>query len=256
MRATLACSRAVQASAKVDHFGDAGRVRGDILFIAARPASLRMDVVSPFGAALATMTTDGSRFTMADLKDRRFLEGPARACNLARLTTLSVPGHVLVDLLRGEAPVLKHDPAAGSIRWSASGYWVLSVPGEYESQEELHLAPYPADWNLPWQTQRLRLLDVRVEQQGYLLYHADLGDHAATHTAPPRPDPDGLEPPILPSGPDCNADAPRKIRIELESPHTDVRLSYQQIVWNPPIPAGTFQQTAPPGMAIETVECE
>src|ERR1700704_5334076 len=99
MHATFACGNAIQASAKIDHFGEHGRVRGDLLLFAARPAGIRMDVVSPFGAALATLTTDGVRFALADLREKRFYWGPASACNIARLTTVSVPGHVLVDLL-------------------------------------------------------------------------------------------------------------------------------------------------------------
>lgn len=216
-----------------------------------------MDVVSPFGAALATLTTDGSRFAMTDLKDRRFFVGPATACNIARLTTVPVPGHVLVDLLRGEAPVLKHDPESSTIAWSQAGYWILTVPGQNQSREEIHLAPYPSDWARPWQTQRVRVLDVRVEQQGYLLYHAELEDHRPAPTAGPRSDPDNLEPPLPPSGPVCDAELPRRIHIELETPSSsDMRVVYQQISWNPPLPDGTFEQTAPAGLPEEQVTCE
>src|SRR4029077_16513344 len=117
MHATYGCGVAVQSNAKIDHFGEHGRVRGDLMLFAARPARLRMDVVSPFGVALATLTSDGARFAMADLREKAFFEGPATACNIARLTTVPVPGHVLVDLLRGEAPVLKHDGAAATMIW-------------------------------------------------------------------------------------------------------------------------------------------
>jgi hypothetical protein len=257
MHAPLSCGNAIQASAKVDHFGEGGRVRADVLLFAARPARIRMDVVSPFGAALATLTSDGARFSMADLKDRRFLAGPASACNIARLTTVPVPAHVLVDLLRGEAPVLKHDAGATTIGWSTAGYWVVIVPGQYESREEIHLAPYPSDWKLPWQAQRMRVLDVRVEQKGYLLYRAQLDDHAPAPTAGPRDDPDNLEPPLPPSGPICHADLPRRIHIEIETPRpSDMRVVYQQLFWNPPLPDGTFEQAPPPGLPTEQVNCE
>lgn len=257
MRASLACGDAIQASAKVDHFGEGGRVRGDVLLFAARPAQIRMDVVSPFGAALATLTTNGARFSLTDLKDRRFFVGPATACNIARLTTVPVPGHVLVDLLRGEAPVLKHDAERAAIAWDEAGYWILTVVGQNQAHEEIHLVPYRSDWTRPWQTQRLRVLDVRVEQQGYLLYHAELGDHRPAPTAGPRSDPDNLEPPLAPSGPICDAEVPRRIHIELETPQSsDMRVVYQQIAWNPPLPEGTFEQAPPAGMPIEQVDCE
>jgi hypothetical protein len=70
MHATFACGNAIQAEAKVDHFGEHGRVRFDLLFFAARPARLRMDVVGPANVGMvATLTSDGSRFALADLRE-------------------------------------------------------------------------------------------------------------------------------------------------------------------------------------------
>lgn len=256
MRATFACGVAVQANAKVDHFGEQGRVRGDLMLFAARPARIRMDIVSSFGVALATLTTDGSRFALADMREKRFLVGPASPCNIARLTTVPVPGHVLVDLLRGEAPVLRHAPGGGTIAWNFAGYWVLVIPSTREAREEIHLAPRPDDWTKPWDQQRVRVLDVRVEQRQYELYHAELSGHAGAPTAGPRIDPDGLEPPVPPSGPPCDAEVPRKIHVEVQDPEADVRFQYEQLSWNPPLPEGTFEQLPPPGMRFEPVNCE
>jgi hypothetical protein len=257
MHATFACGRGIQATAKIDHFGEHGRVRGDLMLFAARPALIRMDVVSPFGVALATLTSDGTRFALADLREKHFYVGPASDCNIARLTAVPVPGHVLVDLLRGEAPVLRHEPRSTTIAWSAHGYWVLVIASTREATEEIHLAPRPEDWNKPWDHQRVRVLDVRVEQQRYVLYHAELSDHAGAPTAGPRVDPDGLAPPIAPSGPPCDAEIPRKIHVEVpDRDSTDVRFQYQQLSWNPPLPEGTFDQPVPPGMRSEEVTCE
>jgi len=258
MRDTLACGRAIQASAKVDHFGERGRVRGEVLLLAARPARIRMDIVSPFGVALATMTSDGARFSLADLRERRMYVGPASACNIARLTAVPVPGHVLVDLLRGQAPVLRHEPhgPALTIAWSTEGYWVLTISGANEAREEIHMAPRAEDWARPWQLQQMRVLDVRVLQQGYVLYHAELGDHSPAPMATPREDPDGLAPPLPPSGPTCTAEVPRKIHIEVIDAESDMRILYQQVLWNPPLPRGTFELPMTPGMPVEPVTCE
>jgi hypothetical protein len=255
MHATFACANAVQASAKIDHFGEHGRVRGDLLLFAARAARLRMDVVSPFGVALATLTSDGKRFGLADLRDKTFFTGTAAACNIARLTTVPVPGYVLVDLLRGEAPVLKHEPTSATIAWDSHGWWVLSIPGTREAHEEVHLAPRPGDWSRPWDQQRMRVLDVRVVQQGYVLYHAELSDHASEPTAGPRVDPLNIDPTIQPSGPVCDAEVPRRIHVEVPVPEADVRFVYQELSWNPPLPDGVFDQPPPPGMRVEAVTC-
>jgi len=256
MHATFACGNGIQGNAKFDLFGEHGRGRGDVMLFAERPALIRLDIVSPFGVSLATLTADGSRFALADLRDKHFYVGPASACNIARLTAVPVPGHVLVDLLRGEAPVLRHDPQAATIAWSPQGYWVLFIPSSSEAREEVHLAPRPDDWTKPWDQQRMRVLDVRVEQQQYVLYHAELSDHATAPTAGPREDPDGLAPPVPPSGPPCDAEIPRKIRMEVPDPEADVRFQYQQLSWNPPLPEGTFEQPAPPGVRPEQVNCE
>jgi hypothetical protein len=258
MHATFACGNAVQSSAKIDHFGEKGRIKTDLMLFAARPDRIRMDVVSPFGVALATLTSDGHRFGLTDLRDKAFYEGPARACNIARLTTLPVPGHVLVDLLRGEAPVLKHEGAGTTIAWDDKGFWVLTLPSTRGAQEVIHLAPRPDDWQKPWDQQRMRVLDVRVTQQGYELYHAELDEHAGAPTAGPRQDPDNLpgEPPIPPSGPTCDAEVPRRIHVEVPYPAADVRFVTTQLVWNPPLPEGTFIQPVPTAMRVEQVTCD
>lgn len=256
MHATFTCGNAVQANAKIDHFGAQGRVRGDLMLFAARPDRIRMDVVSPFGVALATLTSDGRRFGLTDLRDKVFYEGPARACNIARLTTVPVPGHVLVDLLRGEAPVLRHDASAATIGWDSHGFWVLTVPSTRGATEDIDLAPRPEDWTKPWEQQRMRVLDVRVSQQGYVLYHAELDDHAGAPTAGPRVDPDNIDPPIPASGPVCDAEVPRRIHVEVPYPEADVRFTTTQLTWNPPLPDGTFVQPEPPAMRVQQVTCD
>jgi hypothetical protein len=256
MHASFACGNAVQGNGKLDHYGDSGRIRGEVMLFAGRPGRLRMDIVSPFGATVATLTSDGDKFSLADLRDKRFYVGPATACNIARLTSVPVPGYVLVDLLRGEAPVLKHEPEQTTMAWDPHGYWVVTIPSTRGAHEEIHLAPRPEDWSLPWDRQRMRVLDVRVEQQGFELYHAELEGHAGARTSGPREDPDNLAPPIPPSGPICDAEIPRKIRVEVPDPKADVRFQYDQLFWNPPLPEGTFEQPPPPGVRAESVVCE
>ena len=256
MRATLASCSGVQASAKIDHFGEKGRVRGDLLMYAVRPQSIRMDVVSPFGVSIATLTSDGTRFALADLRDKRFFVGPASACNIARLTTVPIPGHALVDLLRGDAPVLKHEREATKIEWSGKGYYIVTIPSTRDASEELHITPHPADLGKPWGEQRMRLLEVTVRQGGGVLYKAELSDHAPAPMAKERLDPDGLEPPIPPSGPECTADLPRKIHMVVPDKDQEVRFLYDQVTWNPPLPEGTFVQPPPPGLPVTPVTCQ
>lgn len=255
LRATGQCGRGVQAAAKVDQFRKQGRVRLDLLMFASSPANLRMDVLGPppLGGTLATLTSDGSRFALNDLHDRRFYVGPSSACNIARFTTVEVPGYVFVDLLQGQAPVLKR-VGEPTIAWSGRGYYVLRVRSTRDANEEIHLVPRAEDFGKPWSEQRMRLLDVTVEQRGQVLYHAELGDHRAATTAPPRVDPDGIDPPLPPSGPACDAEIPRKIHVEVPG-EADVLFRYDDVHWNPPIPAGTFEQRPSDALPTVPVSC-
>jgi hypothetical protein len=255
LRETGRCGVGLQAGAKIDHFGKQGRVRGDLLMFASAPASLRMDIVSPFGVTLATLTSDGARFRLLDLRDKRFYVGPASACNIARLTTVPVPASVLVDLLRGQSPVLKR-LSEPTIAWSGRGYYVVRVASTRDASEEIHVAPHPDDFAKPWGEQRLRLLDVKVEQYGGVAYHAELAEHRAAATAPARVDPDGIDPPLPPSGPPCDAEIPRRIHVEVPDEEADVLFRYDDVKWNPPLPPGTFTQPTPDSMPTVPVTCD
>src|SRR5438093_1160529 len=129
LHATQDCMIGVHAKkAKIDHFGKGGRVRGELLAFAIWPERIRMDIIGPMNVGIvATLASDAGRFTLSDLRERRFLFGPASARNIARLTTVPMPGHVLVSLLRGEAPVLMHQPASATVAWSRSGYYVVKI---------------------------------------------------------------------------------------------------------------------------------
>jgi hypothetical protein len=256
MRASGACGNAIQADAKLDHFAsDTGRIRTELLFIAARPARMRMDALAPVVGTVFTLTTNGADFQVADLRNHQFLYGPATEENVARVTHIPMPLHPFVSLLMGRAPVIKHDAAglaAPSITWDGAGYYVVKIAGNNDAVEEIHLAPAPADWAKPWGEQRVHVLDVQVTQRGVLLYHVELDSHERAAMSPP-----GLcdavcqatgGTPTPPSGPTCEADLPRRIHVEVPPFSADELFRYDKVVWNPPIETSTFQQQQPAGL--------
>jgi hypothetical protein len=258
MRASSACGTGIQADAKVDHFSGSQRIRTELLFIAARPASMRMDVLAPVVGTVGTITSDGVKFEATDLRAHRFLYGPATACNIAKVTRIPVPGFVLVSLLAGRAPVLKHDTAP-SVTWSGDGYYVVKVAGSNDAVEEVHLGVHPDDWAKPWAEQRLRVLDVKVTQRGVPLYHAELDTHEKTPMAKPAACDEVCkatgETPAQPSGPMCEAEIPRRIHVEIPSLSTDVLFRYDKVEWNPPLVPNVFTQQQPDGLSPMPVEC-
>jgi outer membrane lipoprotein-sorting protein len=98
--------RTLRAATKVDHFAKGGeRVRVKVSMLLARGGKLRFEADSPLGGALATLTSDGSQFSLLDVRANRFLIGPAKACNVARLIRLALPPDDIVAVLMGGAPL-------------------------------------------------------------------------------------------------------------------------------------------------------
>jgi outer membrane lipoprotein-sorting protein len=254
MRATYACSRGVVGDAKVNYFGEKGRIRGSMLFVTSRPERLRFDVVSPFGVTVSTLTSDGKDFSLLDFTSKQFVHGPATECNVARFLHVPVPPFALVALLAGEAPVLVHDPSAASLTWD-SGAYLISIKSSRGASEEIRLEPRPEDWEKPWSEQRVRVRDVRVVQQGIELYEAQLESFRAASTAGPRADPDGIDPDVPPSGPACGAEVPRHVRITSDASAQDVVIVHSEISHNPPITNGLFRQLPPAGVKIHVAAC-
>ena len=267
MRATSSCGNAVQADAKLDHFAtETGRVRTELLFIAQRPASLRMDALAPVVGTVFTLSTNGQQFQVSDLRNHRFLYGPATPESIAQITHIPMPAHPLITLLMGRAPVLKHDApnlAPPSISWDGSGgFYRVKIPGNHDALEEIHLVPHVDDWKKPWSDQRMRVTDVVVKQRGVVLYHAELDTHESTPMWTPGKNGavacDDVcmalgQKPVTASGPTCEAEIPRRLHVEIPSRSTDVLFRYDKVTWNPPIDSQTFVQAQPQGLTAVPV---
>ncbi|HET9930679.1 MAG TPA: hypothetical protein VFQ35_08325, partial [Polyangiaceae bacterium] len=181
--------------------------------------------------------------------------GPASACNLQRFTRVPLPPHAFAELLRGEAPVLVHDRASASIDWSKGSY-LVRIQSKNQAEQEIRLLPTDADYLKPFQEQRVRVLSVAVRQAGAPLYSVELDDHAPAAMATPRQDPDGIDAPIPPSGPECHAEVPRRIRFVVGDGERDLLLVSKDVTHNPPLVAGVFTQEAPPGIRSSYSACE
>lgn len=254
MRDSIACSRGLTGEGTFDYFGDEGRVRAKTLYVVARPKRLRFDVVNPMGGVLSTLTSDGSTFAYSDLRERVFLLGPADECNLEQALKVPLPPEALGELLSGQAPILVHEPNDARLEWE-SGAYVIDIASELQATERVRLVPRDEDWERPWQEQRLRVLEVRVAQRGRVLYEASLDDHRAASTAPPRTDPDGLEPDILPSGPSCDAEVPRRVRFLVPGAGRDIVFLQGEVHHNPPLTDELFVQAPAPGMNVRRSSC-
>jgi hypothetical protein len=255
MRGSYECSRGLMGEAKLDYFGDEGRIRASMLFATSRPERMRIDLYSPFGATLSTFTSDGRDFALSDLKAKKFFQGEAKECAISRFLGVPAPPHALVQLLGGLAPVLVHEERDAQIAWD-SGAYVLNIKSKHQAEQTIRLVPTADDWDKPWSQQRILVTEVQVAQQGIQLYRAELSHHRAIDTAAPRVDPDGLEPPVPPSGPPCNAEVPGRIRFVVPSKGRDVVISTQELHHNPPLLPGTFLQIKSRALHSVVVQCD
>jgi hypothetical protein len=254
MRASVACSRGLTGEGTFDYLGDEGRIRAKSLYVVARPTRLRFDVINPLGGVLSTLTSDGQTFAFADQRQRQFLTGPADECNLEQALKVPVPPEALGELLSGQAPILVHQPGRARLAWE-SGAYVLSIDSDHDAAEQVRLVPRDADWERPWQEQRMRVELVRVSQKGLVLYEVRLEEHRAAQTAGPRVDPDGLEADVPPSGPSCEAEVPRRLRFEVPGAGRDIVFIQGDVRHNPPLTPDLFRQSPPAGVVVRRSSC-
>jgi hypothetical protein len=216
---------------------------------------LRFDVFSPFGVTLSTLTSDGDQFSLYDLREKVFLRGPANSCNIARFTQVPVPPFALVQMLRGEAPVLVHEPAQASLEWDGWDGYLIQISSKNQARQSIHLEPTEATWNRDWKEQQVIVRDVTVTQEEYELYRAEMDDHEPASTDKPMTDPDGLGPAIPPSGPACSAPVPRMLRLVVPDGDQELVLRVSEVAHNPPLIEGVFRQPRPRGVSERYSDC-
>lgn len=262
MRDGASCSRSVQGEATLDYFGGGMRVRGKLLYMAAAPSKLRFDVYSPFGATITTLTSDGSHFSLFDLQNKTFWDGPATTCNVERFTRIPVPPSALVELLRGQAPVLAHSPDQARIEWQSGlfggGHYLIEVSSQNSARQEIELEPHPDDFDRPYAQQRMRVTGIRVFQAEHELYSAELAGHEKALRRAAQRTPEEIElgvEPLPPSGPECDAELPRRIRITASESGQDLVIRSDEVWHNPQLSPGSFRQVAPGGVSRRTSTC-
>jgi len=182
-----------------------------------RPASLRMEALTPTGDPAAVLVADQGKFALLDLRENVFYRGPATPENLSRLIPAPLRDDELVALVCGDIPELP-DSRPESARRSGEGYeLLLSSPS---MRQEVALG---AD---------LRVLRVRrLDAAGKLLWSVGLDEHDDS----------------------SGAQVPRLLHLDAPDGKTTVDLRLRNLLTGKPPPAGAFLLGAPPGMRVEDV---
>ena len=256
------CSRAIEGDADLVVSSALFNLRAKLLYMAEAPDKVRFDIYSSFGITLSTLTSNGQNFALYSLDEKRFWYGPAKTCNLQKFTRVPIPPFALVEILRGRAPVLAHEPGSARIRfkqsWFGRGHYVVTVRGAHETTEKMTFGVPPEDWNLPLSEQRLRLLSVRVKQAGELLYKVELSDYRAAHRAESELSLEEKEMGILPqppSGPVCETELPGTLKFSIPGTAYSLKIENNEVAHNPALHAGAFTQPVPQGVVSEYSDC-
>ncbi len=219
----------LRAHGSADHYGERGRIRGEVFVFVERPQRMRVDTRA-FGTTVSQLVTDGTRFTMADMRSGRFYTGPAESCVAAQLLGIPLESAEVVSVLAGGPPLYDGD---ARIRWD-DGAYLLEVQGPAGRSERLRLAiteterltAQPAAQR-PWPTRAL-LFDARGER-------AELTFEDYTEV-------DGVR-------------FPRRVRVNMRRDNIDLQVRYRTVSLDPELPEDLYSTESPPGLTEVPVDC-
>jgi outer membrane lipoprotein-sorting protein len=118
----------LQTPAIMEYSGPSGHIKVREQFSVRRPASLRVDAMSPLGVALI-VAADNARIAVFNPSDNTLIRGPANSATLERFTRIPMTPVQAVQLLLGLAPdnaVLATSPSRSSTEGEMT---VLSYAG-------------------------------------------------------------------------------------------------------------------------------
>jgi len=183
-----------------------------------RPASVRIEALTPMGDPAAVLVADQGRFALLDLRSNVFYRGPATPENLSRLIPAPLRDEELVALITGDIPELPGGRPESATR-VGDGYQL--VIAALRVRQEVTLGG------------DLRVVQVRrLDSSGKLLWSIGLDEH------------DDF----------AGAQVPRLLHLEAPQANTKVDLRLRNVLAGKPPPSGAFLLGVPPGMRVEEVQ--
>jgi hypothetical protein len=159
----------LQTPAIMDYSGPSGHIRAREQFIVRRPASLRIDVMSPLGVAL-TVAADNQQIAVFNPSNNTLIRGPANAATLERFTRIPMTPAQAVQLMLALAP---------------DNYILSAAPSVFRTEGEMRLLSYGraggSDYELGFSSGQLSLVRARdaAGQSTYEIHYDDYRDIGA-----------------------------------------------------------------------------
>jgi len=230
----------IRAEARVEQWGQDGRIRGTVLMFVRRPESVRFDAMTQFGPA-AILTSDGEDFALLDLREDRYLTGPTCPANIARLLGIPMSGEEVTLLLLGDTPRI--EATGREIECTGDGTYLVTLHGAGDRKQEIELDIRDADREAPPGEQRLRLVRSEVfDGEGDTVWRATFDDHRV------------IRDPLSDSG--MGVAMPFSIRFEHPAENADTTVNFEDVDLNVEVPEGAFSQQPRPGIAVDQVLCD
>lgn len=114
-------------------------LKGQVLLVVQRPASVQFQALAPTLDLLALMSTDGERFISFQRGGSQCLTGAACPRNLSRLVPIALPPAQLAEALLGRPPLLAD--AAPTLAWDAERQLYRVGLRSGDQREEVYVRP-------------------------------------------------------------------------------------------------------------------
>jgi outer membrane lipoprotein-sorting protein len=222
LKARAAKLSALRAVTRADLVGE-GKLTVDVLV--QRPSKLRLEFEAPIGGStVATVVSDGKDFALLDTRNNRFLTGPAKACNVARLIKIELEPEDIVEALLGGVP-FAGTPAGVSWDPTHGGREVLELKTPDGGSERIELDAKDRRWDV--------LNAERKDPAGHTLWklsHTDFEDH------------DGIR-------------LPKWTHVSTPPTKAEVHLKFKSVEPNATIDGSPFQLAPPAGIPAQPSDC-
>lgn len=229
-------ARSLRAEAKVEQWGEDGRIRGTVMMFVERPDRVRFDAMTQFGPA-AILTSDGTAFALTDLRENRYLEGPTCPENIERLLGISMGGAEVARLLFGDSPRI--EASRETIRVNDEGNYEVRREGHGGLVQRLEFSMPDEDRQAPPSEQRLRLIKAEVHDGDKLQWRATYERYRTVQSEHGE-----------------RVALPYKFRFVEPRREVDTSLRFERVDLNVQVPDGAFQQTPRAGVSVESVPCD
>lgn len=230
---------AIRAEARVEQWGQDGRIRGTVLMFVQRPERVRFDAMTQMGPA-AILTSDGERFALTDLRENRYLMGPTCPENIARLLGIPLSGEEVTRFLLGGTPVI--DAVDREVGPSDDGNYLVTLRSADGLRQEIEIGVRNADREKPPAEQRLRLLRSELFDDGGTVWRTTFDEYRV------------VEDPNSEQG--MGVAMPYEVRFEHPREEADTTVRFEDIDLNVEVPAEAFAQSPRPGLPAEEVLCD